>query len=70
MNEEYSITKLAEIKKKTSPERNEFTTMGIVVDCTNPHRKDAKRDYCVKLKIMDPSSPTDFCVVFLYSKRI
>jgi hypothetical protein len=40
----------------------------VIVDCTNPHRKDAKKDYCLKLKIIDSSSPTDPCVVFLYAR--
>ena len=44
--------------------------MGIIVDCTNPHRKDSKKDYCLKLKIIDPSSVNDPCHVFLYSKAI
>lgn len=44
--------------------------MGIIVDCTNPHRKDSKKDYCLKLKIVDPSSLNDPCHVFLYSKTI
>lgn len=70
MNEEYNFTKLNDIKNTLSPEKNQFTTMGIVVDCTNPHRKDAKRDYCVKLKMIDPSTASDPCTVFLYSRRI
>ena len=69
MNEEYHFTKLAEIRRQVSTEKNEFTTMGIVVDCTNPHRKDAKKDFCVKLKMIDPSSPTEPCHVFLYSRQ-
>lgn len=71
MNEEYHFTKLADIKKQLPAETNEFTTMGIVVDCTNPFRKDVKKDFCLKLKIMDPSLPSssDLCHVFLYSKQ-
>ena len=44
--------------------------MGVIVDCTNPHRKDAKKDFCVKLKIIDPSSSNDPCHVFLYSRQL
>lgn len=39
------------------------------MDCTNPHRKDAKKDFCLKLKIIDSSSPTDPCHVFLYARH-
>lgn len=42
----------------------------MIVDCTNPHRKDAKKDYCLKLKIIDSSSTNDPCHVFLYSKHV
>ena len=69
MNEEYSFTKLADIRRQVSSDKNEFSSMGIVVDCTNPHRKDAKKDFCLKLKLIDPSSPTDACHVFLYSRH-
>ena len=69
MNEEYSFTKIADIKRRVSADTNEFTTVGIVVDSTNPHRKDTKKDFCLKLKLIDPSSPTDPCHVFLYSRN-
>ena len=29
--------------------------LGIIVDSTNPHRKDVKKDYCMRLKIIDPT---------------
>ena len=44
--------------------------MGIIVDSTNPHRKDSKKDYCLKLKIIDPSTVNEPCQVFLFSKSI
>ena len=43
--------------------------MGIVIDSTNPHRKDTKKDFCLKLKLIDPSSPTEACYVFLHSRN-
>lgn len=64
------MTKLAEIKRQASTERSEFNTIGVIVDSTNPHRKDAKKDFCLKLKIIDPSSSSEPCHVFLYSKYI
>ena len=68
MNEEYSFSKLGDIRKQVSADNNEFSTMGIVVDCTNPYRKDSKKDFCLKLKLIDPSSPSEPCHVFLYSR--
>lgn len=43
--------------------------MGVIVDCTTPHRKDVKRQFCVKLKMIDPSTTNEPCHVFLYSKN-
>jgi hypothetical protein len=68
MNEEYPLTKLSDIRSQLSPDRAEFSVMGVVVDCTTPHRKDPKKDYCLKLKIIDQSSITDPCIVFLFSR--
>ena len=56
MNEEYTLTKLADIKRKVATEAAECSTIGIIVDCTNPHRKDTKKDFCLKLKIIDAST--------------
>lgn len=69
MNKEYTLTKLADIRRQTSGERSEFSTIGIIVDCTNPHRKDSKKDFCLKLKIIDASSFNEPCVVFLYARN-
>jgi hypothetical protein len=52
-----------------SPDHIEFSAMGVVVDCTTPHRKDTKKDYCLKLKIIDQSSINDPCNVFLFSRN-
>ena len=70
MKEEYNLSTLADIKRHANAERNQFSTMGVIVDCTNPHRKDAKKDFCVKLKIIDPTSSNDPCHVFLYSRQL
>lgn len=69
MNEEYTITKIADIRRQASADRAEFSTIGVIIDCTNPHRKDTKRDFCLKLKIIDASSPSEPCNVFLYSRH-
>ena len=68
MNEEYSFSKLAEIKKQLPRNQQEFSTIGIIIDSTNPYRKDSKKDFCMKLKIIDPSSANDPCHVFLFSR--
>jgi hypothetical protein len=64
------LSKLADIKRLASADRSQFSTIGVIVDCTNPHRKDAKKDYCLKIKIIDSTSPHEPCHVFLYSKHI
>ena len=51
-------------------DQKEFSSAGLIVDCTNPHRKDTKKDYCMRLKIIDPSHPNDQCSVFLYAKNV
>ena len=51
-------------------DQKEFSSAGLIVDCTNPHRKDTKKDYCMRLKIIDPSHPNDQCSVFLYAKSV
>ena len=56
MNEEYHIESLKEIKKQMPSSNKQFTTIGVIVDCANPHRKDAKKDYCMRLKIIDSSA--------------
>ena len=70
MQEEYQISKLVEIRRELDGGRGDFTTMGVIIDSTNPHRKDAKKDFCMKLKIIDSSSPNDPCHVFLYSRHV
>lgn len=70
MNEEHNLPKLSDIKRQASTERSEFSTAGVIVDCTNPHRKDTKKDYCLRLKIIDQSSHNEPCFVFLYSKHV
>ena len=68
MNEEYHFQKLSDIKAAMPNEQREFSTGGVIVDCTNPHRKDTKKDYCMRLKIIDPSHPALSCTVFLYGR--
>jgi hypothetical protein len=70
MNEEYNFQTLSQIKGKMPSDQKEFSSGGLIVDCTNPHRKDSKKDYCMRLKIIDPSQPNDQCSVFLYARSI
>jgi len=70
MNEEYTITKLADIRRQVNADKSEFSTIGVIIDSTNPHRKDTKKDFCLKLKIVDSSSPSEPIHVFLYSRHV
>jgi len=29
--------------------------VGVIVDATNPYKKDVKKDYCMRLKLIDAS---------------
>lgn len=46
-----------------------FSSVGLVVDCSNVFRYENNRDFTQKLKIIDASSPDSPMQVFLYSNR-
>lgn len=54
------------------PERDskKASTLGIVVDSAAPYRKNIKNDYVMRLKIIDESTPDQFCSVFIYHPDI
>ena len=45
---------LKKIKAEAAPNK-QLSTIGIIVDSTNPYRKDIKRDFCMRLKVIDSS---------------
>ena len=54
MSAKGGIEVLKKIKAEAAPNK-QFSTIGIIVDSTNPYRKDIKRDYCMRLKVIDSS---------------
>lgn len=48
-----------------------FSTLGLIIDCANPHRKDPKKDYLMRVKIFDPSiSINEPVTIFLYAREV
>ena len=44
-------------KIKTEPLNNKLlSTIGIIVDATNPNRRDVKKDYCMRVRLTDQSA--------------
>ncbi len=52
MSNKLNIDTLKKIKADLAPNK-QFSTLGVIVDSTNPYRKDVKKDYCMRLKIID-----------------
>lgn len=77
MSKERELRTLSELYKeserdaKSGKETNDryFSTVGLVVDCSNVFRYENNRDFTQKLKIIDASSPDTPMQVFLYSNR-
>lgn len=55
MSNKFTIESLKKIKAEIVNNK-QISTIGIVVDATNPYRKDIKRDYCMKVKIIDSTT--------------
>lgn len=51
-------------------DRKDQTTLALIVDVTAPHKKDVKKDYILRMKVMDESRPTELCSVFIYSPEL
>lgn len=54
MSNKGSIEVLKKIKAEAAPNK-QLSTIGIIIDATNPYRKDIKKDYCMRLKLIDSS---------------
>jgi len=52
MSNKLHIETLKKIKAEVAPNK-QFSTLGIITDSTNPYRKDIKKDYCMRLKVID-----------------
>lgn len=52
MSSKLVIETLKKIKSEAGPNK-QFSTLGVVTDSTNPYRKDFKKDYVMRLKIID-----------------
>jgi hypothetical protein len=67
-----SDTQIQTIKKIRSSDTSKtlFTTIGLIVDAANPFRKDIKKDYCMKVKIIDPTYNNQQLLVCLFNKNL
>lgn len=66
-----NIQQLRREQEKTKKEGAEklYSTMGVIVDCSNVFRYETNRDYTQKLKVIDSSSPNDTLRVYLWSNK-
>ena len=69
MSNRFSIETLRKIKSETGPNKT-YSTLGVITDSTNPYRKDIKRDYCMRLKLIDATLNNEELTVFLFAKNI
>ncbi len=58
MSNKLTIESLKKIKSEAAPNKH-LSTIGVIVDSTNPYRKDVKKDYCMRLKLIDSSLPNE-----------
>lgn len=61
---------LSQLHKESSEKYTIGSTVGVVVDCTALHRKDVRRDYTMKVKIIDESWSKEPCTVFIYGETL
>ncbi len=52
MSNRTNIETLKKVKTEAAPNK-QLSTIGIIVDSTNPYRKDIKKDFCMRLKLID-----------------
>lgn len=52
MSNRTNIETLKKIKAEATANK-QLSTIGIIVDSTNPYRKDIKKDFCMRLKLID-----------------
>lgn len=69
MSNRFSIETLRKIKSETGPNKT-YSALGVITDSTNPYRKDIKRDYCMRLKLIDATLNNEELTVFLFAKNI
>lgn len=70
MEEAVQLKSLNEYFTTASADGVRGSALGLVVDCTAPHRKDIKRDYIMKIKIIDQNYNKDPCSVFIYGSSL
>jgi regulation of enolase protein 1 (concanavalin A-like superfamily) len=61
---------LQQIFDMPDKDKNPQSTMGIIVDSTAPYKKDVKKDFILKIKVVDAERINEPCSVFIYSKDI
>jgi hypothetical protein len=58
MSNKLTIETLKKIKGD-KPTGKLTSTLGAIVDSTNPHRNDLKKDFCMRLKVTDQTFAKD-----------
>ena len=69
MSNKFTIESLKKIKAEATNNK-QTSTLGFIVDSTSPYRKDVKKDYCMKIKIIDSTLTNEELYVFLFAKNI
>lgn len=74
MSKERQLLNLQQLRREQEKGKKEgieklYSTMGVIVDCSNVFRYDTNRDYTQKLKVIDSSSPSDALQVYLWSNK-
>ena len=65
-----NIRTLQSIFDLNEADRKQQSTLALIVDVTAAHKKDVKKDYILRMKIMDDSRSTEHCSVFIYSSEL
>lgn len=55
MSKNFVIETLKKIKTEQLSNKL-LSTIGIIVDATNPNRRDVKKDYCMRIKLTDQTA--------------
>lgn len=69
----YKINRMTDLKQlqtifdMNETDRKNQSTMGLIVDVTAPHKKDVKKDYILRIKVIDESRTNELTSIFIYN---
>lgn len=77
MSRERQFLSLAQLRKEGEKNKSQgkdataklYSSIGVIVDCSNVYKYEQNRDYTQKLKIIDSSSNNETLSVYLWSNR-